>query len=428
MTDAHLSLQLFPGYTDADTAIFAEFVNPEAKPQQGFIVDFLGSRIRTTSVWKGGRIFDGQLLGIPVPADFFHAEAIEWIGLLKAVRSAVDQYVAMEVGAGFGPWAVAGGLAARRMGIENIRLCAIEGDPQHFQSLRQHFADNGFDPDQHALFEAAVGVAAGVAQWPIVEHPTEEWGCRPIQDTGDYTGRQFQNTKKVDIVPFIDLVAREPRWDLIHVDVQGDEVDICRSCIDDLNARVRRIIVGTHSRKIDGDFLELMCRAGWLLEHEKPAKFAFVPNSTTLEAMTTVDGTQVWRNPRLTSSGDNLTSFSQEITSPICEFEVKAGGTYTLDINTKNTGTQSWLVGRHAALVNASYRWFDIHGNVLSIEGNRALLNRSVRPGESDLLKLKIVAPPAPGSYSLWISMVQEGVAWFYSRGAKPLVVPVTVK
>jgi hypothetical protein len=177
VTESHVSLQLFPGYTDADTAIFTEFSNSDAKPEPGFIVDFLGTRIRTTSLWKEARTLDGQLLGLPIPADF-HAEAIEWLGLLKAVSGASGQYVAMELGAGFGPWLIAGAVAARLRGINDIRLCAVEGDPTHFQFLRQHFTDNGFEPDRHALFEAAVGTKAGVVQWPIVEDASEAWGCR----------------------------------------------------------------------------------------------------------------------------------------------------------------------------------------------------------------------------------------------------------
>jgi len=367
-------------------------------------------------------------MGIPVPADF-HAEAIEWIGLLKAVRSAGDQYVAMELGAGFGPWTIAGAVAARNRGIKNIRLCAVEGDPHHFRFLGQHFIDNGFDPGKHTLLEAAVGVNAGITRWPMGDSPaSEEWGSRPFQASRDYRGLQFHNTKEVDVVPMRDLVVKEARWDLIHIDVQGEEVDICRSCIDELNARVRWVIVATHSRKIDGDLLELMCNAGWLLEHEKPAKFAFTPNPTTLEAMTTVDGTQVWRNPRLLQPGDHLTAFSQEITSPIQEFLTGAGATFTLDINAKNTGTQPWFGKAGSAPVNASYRWLDTAGNVLPVEGNRAQLSRPVvRPGESDHLKLQVLAPPNTGSYPLWVSMVQEGVAWFYTKGAAPLAVRVAV-
>lgn len=126
--------------------------------------------------------------------------------------------------------------------------------------------------------------------------------------------------------------------------------------------------------------------------------------------------------------GDRLTSFSQEITSAIHEFQVKAGGTYTVEIEAKNTGVQPWFGGTDAMSVDVSYRWLDDKGNVLPIEGKRTWLDRpELRPGESDALKLQVVAPPNPGSYTLWVSMVQEGVDWFYSRGAKPLVLHVTV-
>jgi FkbM family methyltransferase len=430
LTDAHVALQLFPGYTEIDEALFESFLNPNAKPEPGFITDFLGCRIRATSLWKEARKLAGEVSGIPVPGDF-HAEAIEWIGLLKAVRGAAREYVAMELGAGFGPWIIAGATAALSRGIEDIRLCAVEGDPQHFQFLRQHFIDNGFDPNRHRLIEAAVGVRAGVAHWPVVEgvSAADEWGLRPMESSQDYTGRHFQKTTQVNVIPMRELVAQEPCWDLIHIDVQGDEVDICRSCVDELNARVRWIVVGTHSRKLDGDFLDLMSSAGWFLEHEKPARFTFAPNAK-LEAMTTVDGTQVWRNPRLTTlhRGDRLSSFSQEITSPISQFNVKAGEIYTLSIKVKNTGTEPWIGGESPLPVNASYRWLDSEGHILPIEGRRALLNVPVlQPGEEDTLNLEIAASPKPGKYLLWISMVQEGVSWFIDRSTKPLALQVTI-
>ncbi len=59
------------------------------------------------------------------------------------------------------------------------------------------------------------------------------------------------------------------------------------------------MIVGTHSRKIDGDLIDLMWRQGWVLEEEMPARFNFLGFLPTLEGMTYSDGTQVWRNPQL---------------------------------------------------------------------------------------------------------------------------------
>jgi hypothetical protein len=92
---------------------------------------------------------------------------------------------------------------------------------------------------------------------------------------------------------------------MIHIDVQGHEVEICRSCIEELYRRVHWLIVGTHSRKLDGDMIELMRAAGWLLENEKPSKFHFLLEAPTLEAMTHVDGIQVWRNPRMSGNGQS---------------------------------------------------------------------------------------------------------------------------
>jgi FkbM family methyltransferase len=288
--------QLLRGYSDEDVAVLYEFAR-KAAPQPGFIVDFLGVRTRATSVWAAARQLNGRVLDVPIPRDF-HAEAIEWLGLLKSVKTARDRYVAMELGAGFGPWVVAGGIAARDRGIRDIRLYAIEGDPVHYACLRQHLSDNSFDPDRQVLLESAVGVANGTAQWPIVSDSVEHWGMRPIfaeQELGH--NESFSQTREVRVIAMRDLVLREDRWDLIHIDIQGHEHDICNSCIEDLNDRVHWIVVGTHSRKIDGDMLQLLTRAHWELEHEQPTTFQF-RRTTPLEAMTTIDGTQVWRNPR----------------------------------------------------------------------------------------------------------------------------------
>lgn len=299
LTPQDLELQLFRGYSDVDTAILGEFARDGLTPEPGFIVDFIGVRTRATSLWPAARALAGNVIKVPIPGDF-HAETIEWLGLLKSVKSARGEYVAIELGAGFGPWAIAGGTAARSRGIRKIKLYAVEGDPHHFRFLRQHFEDNGFNPDEHILLEAAVGVERGVAQWPVMEDTSAEWGSRPIMPDGDYLGRAFERTKDIAVIPMADLIRRERHRDLVHIDVQGHEVDICRSCLDDLNERVSWIVVGTHSRKLDGDMLELMCGMDWELEHEKPTKFTYYRNPKTLEGMTLADGTQVWRNPRLT--------------------------------------------------------------------------------------------------------------------------------
>jgi hypothetical protein len=102
----------------------------------------------------------------------------------------------------------------------------------------------------------------------------------------------------VDVIPISSLLARRPVWDLIHIDVQGTEHELCAGCIKDLSERARYLVIGTHSRKLDGDLMELFIEAGWNLEHEKPARMRPAPGAA-LSRLTTSDGTQVWRNPRL---------------------------------------------------------------------------------------------------------------------------------
>jgi FkbM family methyltransferase len=293
----------FKGYSESDLAILAAFRKPNINAEPGFVTDFLGGRTRVTSLWSDARKLDGQVLDLPIPADY-HAEAAEWIGVLKSVQSAGDRWVGMELGAGLGPWVVAGGNAARLKGITDIRLCAVEADAQHFQLLKQNLIDNGFAPDAHRLFHAAVGAEPGTALWPALEDSRDDWGSRPIPDNvpgagaTDYLGRTL-STIPVEILSMADLIEVEPHWNLVHIDVQGHEVEICSSCIEKLNHRVQWLIIGTHSRQLDGDMLGLMYSAGWVLENEKPTKFNFSRAASSLEAMTVYDGIQVWSNPRM---------------------------------------------------------------------------------------------------------------------------------
>ena len=85
----------------------------------------------------------------------------------------------------------------------------------------------------------------------------------------------------------------------MHIDVQGAEFAICRSAIRLMQSRVARVCVGLHSRKLDGDLFDLFWKAGWALEGESPTRMNFALGAKSQEALTSADGAQVWRNPRL---------------------------------------------------------------------------------------------------------------------------------
>lgn len=298
--------EIYAGYSDDDLWVFDLFADARPQPAPGFVTDFLGTRTRTSSLWDSVRSWDGQVMGRPVPHDLF--EAVEWVGLLKAVSTAGDgRFAAMELGAGWGPWLVAGAQAARRRGLDDLRLLGVEADPGRFALMRQHFLDNDLDPDAHTLLCAAVGVEAGRARWPRIADPANTGGARPVReaagelDAGDqaYMQGAMADFIDVDVVAFGELLAQEPVWDLVHIDVQGWEATLCAGCLEPLGARARWLVIGTHSRLIDGEVIEILHGGGWVLENEKPTRFRFDAAKSSLELMTEVDGVQVWRNPRL---------------------------------------------------------------------------------------------------------------------------------
>jgi hypothetical protein len=131
---------------------------------------------------------------------------------------------------------------------------------------------------------------------------TADYGSRPQtikDDKTDYLGRHFSDWIEVEVVSIAQLLQGEDIWDLVHIDVQGWEVDLCTAAAGSLSERVKWLVVGTHDAKLHGDLIGLMFECKWALENEKPPRFAWTGGAPTLAAMTTHDGTQVWRNPKL---------------------------------------------------------------------------------------------------------------------------------
>jgi len=83
--------------------------------------------------------------------------------------------------------------------------------------------------------------------------------------------------------------------DLLHIDIQGGEADLVTSSLAFLNAHVAYMMIGTHSRVIEGRLCDELGAAGWELEVERPAIM-----DITGKPAARVDGVQGWRNPRLT--------------------------------------------------------------------------------------------------------------------------------
>jgi FkbM family methyltransferase len=279
-----------------DVALLNKYRTPHA-PVPGAVVDFLGTETSIAYNNATERL-DGVVEGVPVKGNF-HSGPVEWLGLLRSVDEAKGRFAMAEFGAGWAPWLVAGGTAARLRGITEIRLIGVEADDGHFGYMKDHLSRNGFDPDEAALFQAAVSSEEGVAMFPDIDSK-EDWGAAASlsseRPSRDYRGRamKFKEVKARSPATILDGVDY---LDLCHIDIQGAERDVICNCLDVFTSKVRRIVVGTHSRSIEGALFDTLSAAGWLLEMEEPCQFV-LPKSTKPidEAETVKDGTQVWLN------------------------------------------------------------------------------------------------------------------------------------
>jgi hypothetical protein len=129
-----------------------------------------------------------------------------------------------------------------------------------------------------------------------------------------------------------------------------------------------------------------------------------------------------------------LSVFKVEWVSHQVPSEMQAGKDHNVAVTVKNAGGQAWpssgIGDKEANLVSISYHWLPSSGDKPVVyEGERTRLPHDVAPGESVTVdKVRVVAPNAPGSYRLQLTLIQEMVAWFEQQGASTVTVPVTVK
>lgn len=283
-----------------DPAVLAAFPAYAGPGTAGFFTDFLGTRTRCLYLPDSYAGASGIVEGPPGTERFGLHEPPEWEGTLRSVLEAGSRFVAVELGAGWGPWLVAGARAAQLRGITDIQLTGVEGASGHYEFLLQHFRDNGLDPEHHQLLHAVVGAEDGTARFPKLEVPSADWGAEASYGNDSTSERrpnqaaeEFDEVRSVSVGT---LLATLPLVDLLHCDIQGAEGEVLPAANEVLSHRVHRIVVGTHGRAIEDRLMASFGASGWTLEHESPCRFNQDPTGAMVLS---ADGTQVWRNSRL---------------------------------------------------------------------------------------------------------------------------------
>ena len=233
---------------------------------------------------------------MPIPANW-HADIAEWAAALRAVELARGRFTVVELGCGWGCWINNAGAAARALGLA-VSLVGVEGDEGHAEMARRTCAANGFAPEAVTIHRGVAAARAGVALFPKGGAQGEHYGFEPVFDATDAQVRKALAGGRYDrlpMVPLADILAQHGRVDLLHVDIQGGEADLVHGSRRALDAHAAYLLIGTHSRAIEGRLSEDLLGWGWRLEVERTGLVHLGAGAPVMH----IDGVQAWRNMRL---------------------------------------------------------------------------------------------------------------------------------
>ena len=285
---------------------------------RGYGVDFLGTKMN--GEFNAGMYTYPQDTQVQTSYPMIDDEYFEWIDLLESVVAAQGSYTMLDLGAGFGRWAVRAACALRQTKPQvPFQLIAVEAEPTVFQWMRRHFQDNGIDPNRYTLIHGAISEMPGEALFyiggprggPYDRNPNDWYGqfltkdndlTGGYEDDGEYCGfkvkRHRSNWRSI-AVPSVSLgrlLADAQTVDLIDMDIEGQELPSVQSNIDELDRKVRRLHIGTHGKEIEEGLRQLLSTHGW----NCLADYSLHSTTETPWGLISFDnGVQSWVNPSL---------------------------------------------------------------------------------------------------------------------------------
>jgi hypothetical protein len=250
----------------------------------------------------------------------------EWLNVLNAVSDAEGMLTVVSLGAHYGRFLVNAAALAAAINPMPFHLVAVEADPTQTGYVRQHFANNGIDPAEHAVINAAVGAdnrpllfptGAGTGANTAFTKPidrasiAEQIVARDLAphvvrrmfadgttglDLPLYPGGPAGQLVLVSCLTVADVVAPYDRIDYLEADIQGAEEVAFPPARRILKRKVRRLHIGTHGEAVHADLLRQFVEDGWRVEAD------YYPGAQHLSpfgAFRTNDGILTLGNPDL---------------------------------------------------------------------------------------------------------------------------------
>jgi ubiquinone/menaquinone biosynthesis C-methylase UbiE len=132
--------------------------------------------------------------------------------------------------------------------------------------------------------------------------------------------------------------------------------------------------------------------------------------------------------PSLRALALDDSTYWAELTSDVSRLTVAPGTVQTIRVTVCNLAGDPWPLSTGPLGIALGNHWYLDDGTPLQPDDGRAFLSHALEGGQSVVLDLQVTVPAEPGSYTLELDMVHEGVTWFAHRGSSTLRIPVRVR
>jgi hypothetical protein len=302
---------------------------------KGYMVDFAGGLTDASfrTMWgidpatTGDSYHETRLPEFPKDGEGWF-EAFNWVA---AAREAKDRFVMLTLGACYGAQAVGSYRVLMQVNPIPCKLVAVEPDPANVEWIRKHFRDNGIDPQDHWIVPAALSDKSDPVLFPVGAPGWGAGGCvwtnNPVQRerlaarvigagwaddvlesilVNQRTGIKMplvsdQESPIVELrymsaITLNDLLAPFDRVDYVEADLQHSELIVFPASAEQLQRKVRRVHIGTHSEAGHRQLHRMFQQMGWEII------FSFEPlknHQTSAGAFWANDGVLSVVNPAL---------------------------------------------------------------------------------------------------------------------------------